>query len=329
MRIVIAVILALIAAAAVYFYTPDISHQELVAQYGGDPSKFITLSDGATAHYRDRGNPAGVPVVLLHGSNSSLFTWEGWIPTLAGKYRIITVDLPGHGLTGRIPGDDYSPASMEQFVDRFTSAIGVNQFVIGGNSMGGELAARMALDEPDHVLGLILVDAAGVTVPNLQQNLPLGFTLARMPVIKYLLLWFTPKSLVREGLEKAYSNPHRVTDAEVDLTWRLLRHRGNRLATLKRFSLPDARPLNTRIGHLTLPTLVLWGEDDQLLPLDMGKIYAGNIAGSQAVYFPHVGHLPQEEAPEKSAAVVAAFLQRFDAAPAETAPEINSNSYHH
>lgn len=324
MRGLIAVILALLIGAGVYFYTPSISHDTLVARYGVPPSQFIELSDGAKAHYRDQGDPAGLPVLLLHGSNSDLFTWAGWIPLLTPKYRIITVDLPGHGLTGRVPSDDYSMPAMEAFVDRFTAALHLNRYVVGGNSMGGNLAARLALDEPNHVLGLILVDAGGVTVPGLKQDLPLGFKLARMPVVKYLLLWVTPKNLVAEALKKSYGNPSLVTDAQIERYWMMQRHEGNRHASLKRFSLPEPRPLNTRLGHIVMPTLVLWGEADRLLPLEMGKVYVGNIAGAQAVYFPGVGHIPQEEIPEKSGAVVAAFLQRFDE-PAPAAPATTHN----
>jgi len=324
MRNLIALILALLIGAGVYFYTPDLAHDALVARYGGPPTQPIALADGSTAYYRDQGNPGGLPVVLLHGAGSNLFTWEGWIPALTPKYRVITVDLPGHGLTGRTPGDDYSVKGMEDFVDRLTAALHIDRYVVGGNSMGGGVAANLALDRPERILGLILVDAAGVTIPGLKQDLPIGFKLARMPVVKYLLLWFTPKTLVAEGLKKSYGNPSLVTDAQVERYWMLLRHEGNRAAALKRFGLAQPEPLNSRLGQLTMPTLVLWGEADRLLPLDMGKLYAATIPGAQAVYFPGAGHVPQEEIAEQSGAAAAAFLDRLGA-PADNAPELTTH----
>jgi pimeloyl-ACP methyl ester carboxylesterase len=323
MRVFLLLVLALLIGVGVYGYAPDVSHAKLVERYGGAPSQYIELSDGSTAHYRDQGNPDGVPIILLHGSSSSLFTWEGWVSLLGSKYRIITVDLPGHGLTGRTPGDNYSFDAFQAFVERFTKAINIDQFVIGGHSMGGEVAARFTLNLPDRVKALILLDASGVTVPDLKREEPLGFTLLRTPVVRAGLRWFTPKSLVKEGLKKFYVDPGRVTEEQIERYWMLIRHEGNRVALIKRYSLPRPVALNDRLGRIGTPTLILWGEEDRLEPVEVGKAYAASITGAEAIYLPAVGHLPQEEAPEKSAAAVMNFLKRFDASIPQ-APELGS-----
>jgi pimeloyl-ACP methyl ester carboxylesterase len=322
MRVVLGLLLALVVGLGIYFYSPDIPHQKLVDEFGGPPTKAISLADGSTAYYRDEGNPDGLPVLLLHGSSSNLFTWAGWIPALAPKYRVITVDLPGHGLTGGAPGHDYSMKGMGDFVGRLTSALQLDHFVIGGNSWGGEIAVNYTLSEPQHVRALIIVDAAGVNAPDAKPDIPLGFKLARMPLVKYGLLWFTPKALVAEGLKKSYGDPSLVTKAQIDRTWKLIRHVGNRAALLQRYSLAPPADLTPRLSAIAVPTLVLWGEADRLVPLADGKVFAANIPGAEAVYFPGVGHVPQEESPEKSAAAVVGFLKRFDA-PLIEAPELS------
>jgi len=325
MRVFLLIVLALLVGAGIYGYTPDVAHEKLVERYGGAPSKYVQLSDGTTAHYRDQGNSSGVAVLLLHGSSSSLFTWEGWAPMLGVKYRVITVDLPGHGLTGRTPGDNYSFDAYQAFVERFTKAIGVEQFVIGGHSMGGEIAARFTLNLPDRVKALILVDASGVDVPNLKREEPLGFKLLRTPVIRAGLRWFTPKALVKEGLKKFYVDPNRVTDEQVERYWMLIRHKGNRVALIKRYSLPKPVSLNDRLARMGTPTLILWGEQDRLEPIEVGKLYASSIAGAEAIYLPNVGHVPQEEAPEESAAAVLELLKRYDQSIPQ-APELSSGN---
>src|SRR5260221_10379668 len=108
--------------------TPDMPREVLVAKYGQPPSKIIRLPNGAQVHYRDQG-PAGAPVLLLlHGSSSSLHTWEPWVERLRDALRIVTLDLPGHGLTGPVPGDDYSPDGMVGFVEVFRNAVGLSHF---------------------------------------------------------------------------------------------------------------------------------------------------------------------------------------------------------
>lgn len=325
MRVFMLIVLALLVGAGIFFYTPDIPHAKLVEQYGGAPSQFVQLPDGTNAHYRDQGARDGLPIILLHGTPSNLYTWEGWVEPLGKKYRIITVDLPGHGLTGRTPGDNYTFDAFEMFIDNFTRAIQVEQFVLGGNSLGGELATRYALHQPSRVKALILVDAGGVHVPDLKQRLPLGLKIARTPILKYGLLWFTPRSLVAEGYRNSYGDPKKVTDEQIDRYWRMIRHKGNRVALLKRYALPTYAPLNDRLGRIAVPTLVMWGKEDKLEPLAVGEAYAAGIVGAQTAYFDGIGHVPQEEAPEASAEAVMSFLKRFDSSIPQ-APELSGRN---
>ncbi|MDP1625567.1 MAG: alpha/beta fold hydrolase [Parvibaculum sp.] len=165
----------------------DVPREELIGKYAGGASQFVTLPSGASAHFRDEGNRDGPALVLVHGSNASLHTWEPWVAELGGTYRIISMDLPGHGLTGRVPGDDYSREGMAAFVHELADALGVTRFAIGGNSMGGGVSALYAMEHPERVSALILVDSAGVPVVRDDTDPPLAFRLARMPVLSKVM----------------------------------------------------------------------------------------------------------------------------------------------
>ena len=118
-------------------YTADTDAAAMKAKYGGPASQFITLQPGLTVHVRDEGRRGAPVIVLIHGSNSSLHTWEPWIAQLKGEYRVISLDLPGHGLTGADPRGVYDGPAYVDVVERVMVKLGVAKAVIGGNSMGG------------------------------------------------------------------------------------------------------------------------------------------------------------------------------------------------
>ncbi len=306
--LVLIFVLAIVAVGAVFFFSdPDVPADTLVAKYGQPPSQFVDLASGAHVHYRDQGNRNGAPLVLLHGSNASLHTWEPWVAQIGDQFRMISVDLPGHGLTGAVPGDDYSHEGMAKFVGEFTRALGVERFALAGNSMGGAVAARFALTHPERLTSLILVDAGGIP-PKVPSDPGLGFRIARMPVIQYVLLYVTPRALFEEGLKKAIADDALVTPAMVDRYWELNRRIGTRKASLRRFQLPPDTYIAENVTKITTPTLILWGDLDTLAPRDIGEAYNAAIKGSRFVVYNNVGHIPMEEVPEQSARAVREFL---------------------
>ncbi|MHA7871000.1 MAG: alpha/beta fold hydrolase, partial [Hyphococcus sp.] len=153
-RLVIPVLLLSLAALAFVLRTPDTDPDAMVAKYANAASRFVENSEGLRVHYRDQGNPEGPPVVLIHGTAASLHTWEPLVERLGGEYRIITYDQPGHGLTGPHPQDDYTFAGMADALDLLTEELGLDAFVLGGNSMGGWVAWRYALAAPENVKAL-------------------------------------------------------------------------------------------------------------------------------------------------------------------------------
>lgn len=302
------VILILLIVGAVWFFSvPDIPRGDLEAKYAKPPSQFVMLPDGARAHVRDQGPREAPVLVLVHGSNASLFTWVPWVNRLDKTFRVVTLDMPGHGLTGAVPNGEYSQEAMVAFTLEVADKLHLAKFAIGGNSMGGGIAARFAEEHPDRVTHLILVDAAGM--PTKQgDKIPLAFRIARTPVLNNMMLYITPRSIVTEGLNDAIIHKEIINDRMIDLYWDFARMHGTRAATLKRFSLPWNHDVERDIGRIKVPTLILWGTQDHLIPVEAAHKFASAIAGSRLIVYPATGHIPQEEVADESAAAVRAFL---------------------
>lgn len=226
-RRVVAVLLAAVALLLLVNVRTDLSLDELKPKYQSAASKFALIDD-VNVHYRDEGS--GPPLVLVHGTSSSLHTWDGWVAKLSPHRRVIRLDLPGYGLTGPAPDHDYSAARYARVVAKLLDHLGIERADIAGSSLGGRVTMTFALDYPARVRKLVLIDAAGLS----GQRLPGIFRLARTPVLNRLLRWVTPRMIVKKNVAEVYGEPSRVTDELVDRYYDLLRREGNRQATIDR-----------------------------------------------------------------------------------------------
>lgn len=302
------VLIGVIGALLIAFRTPDTDPAAMRAKYGAPPSQFVDLGEGLTVHLRDTGPRDGPVLVLIHGSNASLHTWEPWAERLGKRYRVIRFDLPGHGLTGANPTHRYATADFVDVVERVRAKLGLARFALAGNSMGGGVAWHYALAHPRRVAALILVDSVGQPEPG-SQTPPLAFRIARMPIIRNLATVVTPRSLIADGLPQAYANPKLADDKAIDLYWELLRYPGNREATIERFATPSDPATPALLKALTMPVLILWGAQDHLIPVSSAQWLHDNIPGSKLIVYPKTGHIPMEERADQSADDVRAFLQ--------------------
>lgn len=319
MKWVLRIVLALVAVLVVLFLifrTPDTDPTEMRAKYGGEPSQFVAIGDGVTVHLRDEGPRDGVPIILLHGSNADLHTWQPWVDGLRDTYRVIRFDQIGHGLTGGDPDEDYSRENFVEDILEVADALKLDRFILGGNSMGGKHALAFATAHPDRLAGLILVDASGG--PMLQQKDEeddggnIGFAIARTPGINRIAEQITPRSLIEQSLRQSVSVQSAVTDEAVDRYWELLRYPGNRRATMARFS-SDYDPLSEKeIAAITIPALIQWGEEDRLIPLSTGEWLDRTLPNSKLVVYPEIGHLPHEEAPKATLADLRQWLSTLE-----------------
>jgi pimeloyl-ACP methyl ester carboxylesterase len=264
--------------------------------------------DGMAVHYRDVGpRDDREPLVLLHGTSASLHTWEGWASALQARHRVISVDLPGFGLTGPNANGDYRGDSYAQFVLRLLDALHVGRCALAGNSLGGEVAWRTAALSPARVSRLILVDASGYDFT--PAHVPLGFRLARAPGLGWIVESLTPRSVIEASVRDVYGEPSKVTPALVDRYYELSLREGNRAALVQRLRQLERGADAQRIAQLRQPTLILWGGRDRLIPPDNARRFANDIRGSRLVVFDELGHVPQEEDPQRTVAVVRDFLE--------------------
>ncbi len=300
-----------IFAALWLLRTPDTDPAAMTKKYTNPASKFVENAEGLRVHYRDEGNPDGVPIIFLHGTSASLHTFEPLVDALGETYRIITYTQPGHGLTGPHPRDDYSFAGMAEALALVTEELGLRHFVLGGNSMGGWVSWRYALTNPERVDALILIDAAGMPLRDGEEEPPLniGFRLLTNPVGRYIVQNYTPRELVKESALETVSVKSVMDAAAIDRYWELLRLPGNRRAAVLGWVADPELHFADRLGKITAPTLVIWGAEDQLIFPSAAQTFDERLPNADVIVYNGVGHIPMEEAPERTARDIDAFLQ--------------------
>ncbi|MBY6128135.1 alpha/beta hydrolase [Qipengyuania aquimaris] len=284
------------------------------AKYAGEPSQFLALADGREIHLRDEGPRDAPAIILLHGSNADLHTWQPWAEMLSEDYRVIRYDQRGHGLTGPAPDDDYTLGGFVSDVTAVADELDLATFTLAGNSMGGWIAAGYAIEHPGRLDALVLVDASGAPVRR-EGGGNLAFTLAGMPVIGDVMSQLLPRSLIARSLSQSVSNQDIVTDEAIDRYWEMARYPGNRSATRKRFSVPRTVYDAETISGVRVPTLVMWGKEDTLVPYAAGQWYAEHLPDATLVAYDGIGHIPMEEAPERSATDLMVWLSEMRLGP--------------
>ncbi len=309
---ILGIIFAVIFIALIVLRVPDTDPAEMRAKYGGEPSQFVELSDGLTVHLRDEGpangNSDAPAIILLHGSNADLSTWDAWAQDLKRDYRVIRFDQIGHGLTGPAIDDEYSLASFGADITEIADHLEIDQFILAGNSMGGGIAMHYAINNPDRLDGLVLVDAGGAPIKR-EGGGNLAFTLAGIPGVNSILATMTPRSLVDRSLRQSVSNQDIVTEQLVDRYWEMARYPGNRAATLKRFSTPRNAFDAAAVEQVDVPTLVIWGEEDALIPYEAAGWFMEHLPNATLANYPGIGHLPHEEAADQTVADLRAWLE--------------------
>lgn len=303
-------LLMLSALAVALSRAPDRPVESLVARWAPPPSDFIDVK-GQLVHLRDvgpRNDP--LPVLLLHGTGASLHTWEGWTAVLGKTRRVIAFDLPAFGLTGPFggsyPRDDYRGDTYARFVLDVMDTLKVQRAVIGGNSLGGEVAWRAVALAPERFERLVLVDATGYDFT--PDNVPLGFRVAALPVLGRIGEHLLPRALIAQSVASVYGDPSRVTEGLVDRYFELMLRNGNRRALGLRLQQLEPGAQAERIRALSLPTLVLWGGRDRLVPPAQAQRFVADIRGARLVLFDDLGHVPQEEDPARTVLPLLAFL---------------------
>ena len=306
-------ILVGLAAILLFLRTPDTNPDQMREKYANAASRFISSEDGQlVVHYRDQGIRSGIPIILLHGTASSLHTWEPIVALLGDEYRIITLTLPGHGLTGPHPDDNYTFEGMAAAVDLVVEKLRLPNFVLGGNSMGGWVTWRYALKYPQRVDALLLLNAWGMPLRDGEAAPPsnLGFRLLQNPAGRILMEHYTPRSLVKKSALQSVAVKDVIDEKAADRYWELLRLPGNRRAAAIAAMTDRTLAASALVSEIDAPTLIIWGAEDQLIYASAAQTFDERMLNADVVIYEGVGHLPMEEAPQRTALDIDAFLER-------------------
>lgn len=250
--------------------------------------------DGQTIRYRESGPSDAPSIVMLHGFTDSLHTWDALVDALDDDFHVLRPDLPGHGLSGPSPDGDYSNEALVDFVGAFLDATGTQDAILVGNSLGGLAAWRYAAGS-DVVRGLALLAPGGVP------HNGVGDTPLEVPAMLKFYLKGAPEAGVKAALQAMHADPSKVTEARVTEFRDMMKDGGHGDAFVARgaaFTLPDpAHDMN----EITVPTIVIWGAQDVILPPAHSDIFAQNIGGAEIMMLENVGHMPQAEATDRVA----------------------------
>ena len=293
----------LLGAAFLVNYEPDLPFADLRAKYANEASRFASVQ-GMRVHYRSEGS--GPTLLLLHGAGSSLHTWDRWLESLKYDFRVIRIDLPGHGLTGPMPSSDYRVGAYVEFLEAFISELGNEPLALAGQGFGGQVAWNYALRFPARVDKLILLSASGYPRPSAEPA-PLS-GIARIPGVRWLASVMTTRSQTADALRASFGDEGFVTDALVDRHHELARRPGNRQAAMQRAA-AAADDLNGDHRQIQQPTLILWGMQDRRAPLTDARGFADDVDGARLITYPGIGHLLHEELPGQSARAALTFLR--------------------
>lgn len=256
-------------------------------------SKGVVLKDNTVVHYLDAGQ--GPVLVLVHGLGASSESWRDSIRYLARGYRVVALDLPGYGKSDK-PRSDYSIEYHVAALNDFIDALGAGKVALVGNSMGGWISAITALNHPEKVSHLILVDSAGLRRDSTAFSVNLN-PATKEEMRALLLSLFADKAFVTEKLVNDQWEYRKDTRYTVQ-------------ATLE--SLKTKLPLlDDRLKNIKVPTLIIWGREDTLTPFTDAERFAKGIPGSKLVVLDNTGHIPQVEKPAAFYRAVKGFVRSW------------------
>ncbi len=303
LRLILLLVVTIPCLALINFWRSDLNENDLVIKYSNPSSQLLEI-EGDRLHIRDTGKPNGPVIVFIHGFGASLHTWEDWSKDLEKDFRVIRFDLPGFGLSGPDQKGDYSDDRSNQIILGLLDILQIKKINIVGNSIGGRMAWYFTANYPERVEKLVLISPDGFESPGMDYNKP-----PEIPIYMNMIKYVFPKFLFRENLEFAYFNKSVLSDQLFERYYELAIYPGNRQAMIDRMHqtvLKDPAPFLKRIY---CPVLLLWGERDAMIPIQNAQDYLALMPQAQLEVMKNMGHLPQEEDPQRSLPYLVHFLK--------------------
>ena len=269
--------------------------------------RLVRIEEGTIAYVVTGEGP---PLILLHGFGGEIWMWEKQIAALSKRYRLYIPDLLGYGYSDR-PKVDYTPSLFIDMIRQFMERLGVSRAGLIGNSMGGGIAWAFALAYPERVDKLVLIDSIPPQViPAVRNPLFRWFLAIRhVPLLPYVAVALRTRHMVRIALTQVVYDDRLITDEVVERQYRTSRIAGTArvIASTVRHTDEVARYADA-LTSLPTPTLIIWGEKDELFPVEVGKQLHASIRNSRLVVIKDSGHMPMWETPDETNRTILEFL---------------------
>jgi pimeloyl-ACP methyl ester carboxylesterase len=274
-----------------------------------DHSHFVEV-DGLRVHYQEFGDANHPTLLLIHGYTASTYVWQTTAPMFAARgFHVVAVDLIGFGFSSKPSWFDYSIVSQARVIERFMNRLGIGRATLVGSSYGGAVAATVALDYPEFVEKLVLVDSVINDEP---KNHPI-LRLARIRGIGEIISPFLvdSKTFMKKRMHGTLApvNHHLITRDRIDSVIRPLHAADGHNSVLQTGRNWDANRIEADAYLINQPTLIVWGENDTVIPMRNGEKLYDSILNSRLVVFKDCGHVPQEEKSDDFVRVVTEFAK--------------------
>ncbi|MGB7070878.1 MAG: alpha/beta hydrolase [Pyrinomonadaceae bacterium] len=287
-----------------------VNYDDVAATLPHAENSHLTEVDGVTIHYQEFGDPADPTLLLIHGYTASSYVWDESAPLLSENgFRVIAVDMPGFGYSDKPAWFDYSITSQARVLSRFMNRIGIGRATVVGSSYGGAVAATLALDYPERVEKLVLVSAVCNDAPKEHPIL----RLASIPGIGELITPFliSSRTFLRHRMYKtlAPANHHMIDQDRIGNIHRPLNAADAHHSILATSRNWHANRIERDANLIEQPTLIIWGEDDRVIPIEDGHSLHSSILHSRLVVLKDCGHVPQEEKSNLFSEIVTEFCR--------------------
>ena len=291
-------------AAYAHWAWRDLPPAMLEQQYGG-PTLRSAVVDGVTMRYELTGAAEKPVVVLIHSHFFEMGIWDGWLPRLAPGFRVLRYDLTGHGLTGPDPAGDYRVQRDVNLLAGLLAQLGIERYALVGSSLGGNIAFTLAAQQAQRVSHLVLINSGGLKRKDSRSRgeIP-GWADHVMPLVPPVALEKFFGWMIADDRVETPALKQRFVDM-----WRREGNRRAELARLRQYETGEPEPL---LAAITAPTLILWGEANPQLPVELAAEFEQKLTGARRVQrktYAGAGHVLPLERPAETVRDTLAFLQ--------------------
>ncbi|MDX2003569.1 MAG: alpha/beta hydrolase [Chitinophagales bacterium] len=305
--IIVAIIMFVLLAVFIYFawLRPNLIIPKAVAKerYARPNSKFIQWQ-GTELHYTEAGQ--GPTVLLIHGFGGNFSNFDSLAPKLADSYRVVCVDLPGFGLSDQPRAEGLLAPLYHEYFNMLFDTLHIDSALVIGNSMGGWMAWELAASHPDKVRKLVLLNSAGYDLDRVKKNLGrlelLDTKLFKLLSARGIPMFMSNYNAHRIRAKDAYVNPEEV------MLHNALTNREGNFQNLARMANSTELPDTANIQKVACPTLIVWGDDDRIVPVEHAQRFKRDIPDSRMLIYEKCGHVPQLEVSGKLAKDIKAFF---------------------